>query len=375
MLINNRHVQGIFLYTENSSQVEFEKNDFVVSGDCIYLCTAENPTNRVNNTVSGIDPADDTRYENFKPYPGERAITAKEYFEIIEGGYDVEDKYVSSQAILGILQRYNFGLSMTGIVKDYIKEGETNMVLGYNTSAPLDDLILTKDLNNGVVYVDPRLEQIQNGVTYNGSKFSVLFGYSENSKLKDSEYNLILRQYTYQATDTIKTRVQELVNPFSAIVVFRYITWENDNFPGDISSISGWKSSYSYSKALKDKINTLEAFYQDSQNQWESRFNTLSGMFRFKKEVVVDEEYADLSEGIYTVSVSKTENNGMICTDTVTVKIDPSFTGQMYKVSAFGSSYYLETAATGSLGVTRLRVGRDSMSFKIIEIYGRKDYE
>ena len=158
MLINNRHVQGIFLYTENSSQVEFEKNDFVVSGDCIYLCTAENPTNRVNNTVSGIDPADDTRYENFKPYPGERAITAKEYFEIIEGGYDVEDKYVSSQAILGILQRYNFGLSMTGIVKDYIKEGETNMVLGYNTSAPLDDLILTKDLNNGVVYVDPRLE-------------------------------------------------------------------------------------------------------------------------------------------------------------------------------------------------------------------------
>lgn len=47
----------------------------------------------------------------------------------------------------------------------------------------------------------------------------------------------------------------------------------------------------------------------------------------------------------------------------------------MYKVSAFGSSYYLETAATGSLGVTRLRVGRDSMSFKIIEIYGRKDYE
>lgn len=327
MLINNKHVQGIFLYTENSSQVEFEKNDFVVSGDCIYLCTAENPTNRVNNTVSGIDPADDTRYENFKPYPGERAITAKEYFEIIEGGYDVEDKYVSSQAILGILQRYNFGLSMTGIVKDYIKEGETNMVLGYNTSAPLDDLILTKDLNNGVVYVDPRLEQIQNGVTYNGSKFSVLFGYSENSKLKDSEYNLILRQYTYQATDTIKTRVQELVNPFSAIVVFRYITWENDNFPGDISSISGWKSSYSYSKALKDKINTLEAFYQDSQNQWESRFNTLSGMFRFKKEVVVDEEYADLSEGIYTVSVSKTENNGMICTDTVTVKIDPSFTG------------------------------------------------
>ena len=98
-------------------------------------------------------------------------------------------------------------------------------------------------------------------------------------------------------------------------------------------------------------------------------------MFRFKKEVVVDEEYADLSEGIYTVSVSKTENNGMICTDTVTVKIDPSFTGQIYKVSAFGSSYYLETAATGSLGVTRLRVGRDSMSFKIIEIYGRKDYE
>jgi hypothetical protein len=91
--------------------------------------------------------------------------------------------------------------------------------------------------------------------------------------------------------------------------------------------------------------------------------------------IVVDEEYADLGEGIYTVSVSKLENNGMICTDTVTIKIDPSVTGQMYKVSAFGSSYYLETVATESQGITRLRIGRDSMSFKIIEIYGRKDYE
>ena len=375
MLINNKHVQGIFLYTENSSQVEFEKNDFVVSGDCIYLCTAENPTNKVNNTVSGIDPADDLRYENFKPYPGERAITAKEYFEAISGGFDVEDKYISSQALLGILQRYNFGLSMTGIIKDYIKEGDTSLVLGYDTSSPLDDLILTKDLNNGVVYVDPALEQIQNGVTYNGSKFSVLFGFSENTRVKDSEYNLILRQYTYQATDTIKTRVQELVNPFDAVVVFRYITWENDDFPGDISSISGWKSSYSYSKAIKDKINTLELFYQDSQNQWESKFNTLAGMFRFKKEIVIDETYSDLGEGIYTVSVSKTENNGMICTDTITVQINPSITGQKYCISSFGPSYYVEIEALSTQGLARLKVGRDSMLFKIVEVYGRKEYE
>lgn len=375
MLINNKHVQGIFLYTENSSQVEFEKNDFVVSGDCIYLCTAENPTNKVNNTVSGIDPADDLRYENFKPYPGERAITAKEYFEAISGGFDVEDKYISSQALLGILQRYNFGLSMTGIIKDYIKEGDTSLVLGYDTSSPLDDLMLTKDLNNGVVYVDPALEQIQNGVTYNGSKFSVLFGFSENTRVKDSEYNLILRQYTYQATDTIKTRVQELVNPFDAVVVFRYITWENDDFPGDISSISGWKSSYSYSKAIKDKINTLELFYQDSQNQWESKFNTLAGMFRFKKEIVIDETYSDLEEGIYTVSVSKTENNGMICTDTITVQINPSITGQKYCISSFGPSYYVEIEALSTQGLARLKVGRDSMLFKIVEVYGRKEYE
>lgn len=375
MLINNKHVQGIFLYTENSSQVEFEKNDFVVSGDCIYLCTAENPTNKVNNTVSGIDPADDLRYENFKPYPGERAITAKEYFEAISGGFDVEDKYISSQALLGILQRYNFGLSMTGIIKDYIKEGDTSLVLGYDTSSPLDDLMLTKDLNNGVVYVDPALEQIQNGVTYNGSKFSVLFGFSENTRVKDSEYNLILRQYTYQATDTIKTRVQELVNPFDAVVVFRYITWENDDFPGDISSISGWKSSYSYSKAIKDKINTLELFYQDSQNQWESKFNTLAGMFRFKKEIVIDETYSDLGEGIYTVSVSKTENNGMICTDTITVQINPSITGQKYCISSFGPSYYVEIEALSTQGLARLKVGRDSMLFKIVEVYGRKEYE
>ena len=63
MIINNTHVQGIFLY---SKDIEFEKGDFVVSGDCIYICTAENPTNTTNNTVSGIEPSTDLK--NFNTY-------------------------------------------------------------------------------------------------------------------------------------------------------------------------------------------------------------------------------------------------------------------------------------------------------------------
>ena len=50
MILNNTHVQGLFLYSE---ETEYEKGDFVVYGNTIYICTAKNPTNKTNNTVSG----------------------------------------------------------------------------------------------------------------------------------------------------------------------------------------------------------------------------------------------------------------------------------------------------------------------------------
>ena len=158
MKINNNSVSGIFIYTEDSSQVEFEKNDFVVSGDCIYICTAENPTNPINNTVSGIDPKEDTKYLNFRPYPGSMIQDADEFFSYINStsGKDVndlDDKYVSSRSLVGILQRFQFGLSMTGMIEDYIdSEGTSSLELSSATSNPLDDLMLSRDLNK-YIYV------------------------------------------------------------------------------------------------------------------------------------------------------------------------------------------------------------------------------
>ena len=65
MILNNTHVQGMFLYSE---ETEYEKGDFVVYGNTIYICTAKNPTNKTNNTVSGVIPEESS--DNYSPYLG-----------------------------------------------------------------------------------------------------------------------------------------------------------------------------------------------------------------------------------------------------------------------------------------------------------------
>ena len=371
MRINNKSVQGIFLYTENSSQIEFEKNDFVVSGDCIYICTAENPTNTTNGTVSGIDPVTDTKNENFKPYPGSRMITADEFFKYIEEAGDdgVEDKYISAQALVGILQRYNFGMSMTGTIHDYIKTDGTNMVLGYQTDMPLDDLMLTESLNNGTIYVDPELSQIQNGLTYNGIEFSTLFGYSTSPR--GFSYNLVLRQYTYESSSTTTTRVQELVNPFAGITVYRYLTWTSGNFPVSMASASAWRSSYSYGSSIRDKLTALEEFYQASQTQWASKYNALKGTFKFIKVPLTDETSFIVSgDGMYTVTIQEPISGGSnyYTSRSASIYVKVTSVGTPVTVYFPGSSSYLTIRnTTVTLGGTA--------GAKIIDVYGRKEYE
>ena len=47
MLLNNNNVRGIFKYSED---VEFEKDDFVVDGNCIYICESSEP-------IKGVRPS------------------------------------------------------------------------------------------------------------------------------------------------------------------------------------------------------------------------------------------------------------------------------------------------------------------------------
>ena len=71
MIINGVEVQGLYVYSPDSRNIRFTKNDLVISNNCLYICT---------NPVQGIDPASDTGNAYYQPYPGSKVITASEFF-------------------------------------------------------------------------------------------------------------------------------------------------------------------------------------------------------------------------------------------------------------------------------------------------------
>ena len=111
MLINNINIRGIFKYSED---VKFEKDDFVVDGNCIYICTSE---------VIGVQPSLDTEHLYYSEYPGDKIISASEYYDYVrntERGLQVDDKYVSAQSLCEILENMYFGFGDNGIIYDHV---------------------------------------------------------------------------------------------------------------------------------------------------------------------------------------------------------------------------------------------------------------
>ena len=263
MIINGKSIRGIFLY---ENDLEFEKDDFVVSGNSIYICTAQYPTNRINKTVSGEDPKSSSR--NFKIYPGEMISTTDEYYNYKEGD---EDKFISSFVVSEILQNLHHGLSITGVI-----EGD---------GTPLDDIMKSQSINNGTFYISPTVAQLQDILPVIGPIDS------EDTK----KYNLILRQYTYiglksenNITSDRYVRVQELINPYSGYTAYRYTTKDEDS--GEFGNIiSTWRTSYTYSgigerpDEIVYRLRALESFYTTRMNQMSSELESLKDSFRFKK--------------------------------------------------------------------------------------------
>lgn len=310
MIINNNPVKGIFIYNDDSKSIEFTEGDLVVSGDCIYVCCVE--------SVSGIDPAEDTSYDYYLPYPGSKISTASEFFQYVKTG-DVPDKYVSTQAIMGILQGYQFGLDMEGVITDYIDEnGDTTLILSTPTERPLDNLMLTETLNRGMVKVSHKLSQIVDG-TISGNSFSTVFGFLEKEGLL---YNLILSQYTYKSSETLFVRIQELTSPLTGVSVYRYVSWKDGEFPSDGNVISSWRNVFSYSSAIKSKLDALQEFYQGLANQQKTRVDSLVGSFRFKERYQgTGSEVTELESGVYTVCVSGLDSNSHTISESVVLRL------------------------------------------------------
>ena len=358
-IVNNNKVQGIFVYSPDSSQIEFTKDDLVISGSNIYICIAE--------SVSGIDPADDTVNEYYQPYPGSKIITASEFFQYVESGGEIVDKYVSSQALTGILQGYQFGLSMTGVVTDYIdKTGKSSLNLSTISEYPLDNLMLSPDLNRGIIKVSHNLSQIVDG-ELNGIPFSTLFGYLEKDGI---DYNLVLNQYTYKPGDTTTVRIQEMCCPLTGVSIYRYMSWEGTDFPSDGNVISSWRNVYSYSSAIMDKMNALSDYYSQIGEECRSKVDALRGRFRFKEMASSYGYSVEVDSGIYTICVMGLNSENHNISESITLKTTGAFSiyfGSLpgcIKVTSLGDSRYKIALDTTSInaGVNIISVyGRDSL--------------
>ena len=294
MIINNTHVQGIFLY---SSDVDYERGDFVVSGDSIYICTASNPTDTLRNTVSGIDPATDTT-GNYKMYPGDKISTAQEYYDyvnnrlywnykntkeevesalevdagtlIIKGtvtsrsalpknkeegdvyrvgtdstGYEYAyvpykiDKYISGNVLNQILQDSFFGVNEEGVITNYVytnTDDEGNEVLEYSIGGSLANIEDNKILN--AIMKSPDLN---NGMFNVSRALSEIAAYVNRGANTES---VLVKQYTYLDTSggDRRVRIQELVDPSLGSIYYRWsegISLATDTYnPGQVYKLN-----------------------------------------------------------------------------------------------------------------------------------------
>lgn len=260
MIINNKHIQGIFLY---SKDVEYERGDFVVSNDCIYICTAAHPTDEEKKTVMGINPASDT-LGNFKAYPGEMITSAEEYYNYVnsipvwEFRYTLsevewelgiintaiitvtsrdqlpdintegtvvkieetneyafipwkKDKYVSGSVLNQILQDSFFGVNENGVITNNVYSDTdysiNGTIAGIEDHNILDSIMKSPDLNNGMFNISRNLPEIS------------AYVYSETAETN----TVLLKQYTYLDNTTNKrVRIQELVDPEQGTTFYRW---------------------------------------------------------------------------------------------------------------------------------------------------------
>jgi len=376
MIINNERVQGLYLYNSDSANIEFTKGDLVVSGSYIYICDAD--------IISGIDPAEDTANEYYRPYPGSKIMSASEYFQWIKDSSELRpgepdpgyNKYISNQALMGILQGYQFGLNMEGVITDWIDQnGDTALILSNITDRPIDNLMLTETLNRGMIKIDWRIDQIRGGEV-NGTDFSTLFGFLEKVDPETGrpiDYQLILSQYTYKQDSSSYIRIQELMSPLSGVSVYRYMSWSEGEFPSNGSIISSWRNVFSYSTAIQSKLDVINQYYNHLEDQVNLKVASLRGSFRFR-EAYIGSSYegsktvSGLEKGVYTICLEGFVGDGTY-TESMTIRLKSGMpTYSIKPAKLIGEIELSFESGSGSI-----EIKNDRSSTRFISIYRREE--
>lgn len=272
ILKDGKHIQGIFKYVPG---VKYELGDFVIEDDCIYICKKSMLDDNELDTLPSANKA------AFSPYPGSLIASLDEYEKYLEDPNGKEDKYISSNVLLGILQSMYFGFGDTGVINSYIATsgdqvnidtrlqsllGKANKV----SDKPLDLLMMESSINNAYVQVSRDLLEIKD-------------------LLISGKNNCLLRQYTYLDLNDLgngkkRIRVQELVDFENGIAWFRHATGTygykklKNGLPSIFKGLTwnysliddgNWKCT-TVSPSLLRKMNEIINYYSREQQSLES---------------------------------------------------------------------------------------------------------
>lgn len=376
MIINGKSVRGIYVYNQTA---EYEKGDFVVYGDCIFICTANSPTDTSKYTVKGQKPIDENgkfNSENYKAYPGDLITSADEYYNIVKNnGNGVEDKYVSSYALCEILRRTYFGLDESGVITDHViyspEDNSIDFSVGSkssteyldNTSSILTKILLEPELNNGLVKISRNLPELKNlFVEQIESDQEINADYYSNNRVGTKV--VLLRQYTY-IENKEKYRVQELIDPKTGESFYRYLrsktindgTWAIENelqsYELEGGYISAWVSNFggttktqnNSSRRIVNRLNSVIEAYRSRLEDYKNKFAQLEDSFRFKE--IKNKNYISLSEvsgdSLVTINCSykSSDNDGISISYSITVPIITSENAVYYLGEYNGLKAYL----------------------------------
>jgi hypothetical protein len=418
MIINNKSVRGFYQYNE---EAEYEKGDFVVDGDCIFICTASHPTDSELNTVKGQKPILNGKIntENYKAYPGDLVVDSDEYYKINQQGKTgAEDKYVSSQVLNEVLRKSFFGVDECGVITDYVLYSSENNTYDYSvggksikefldeTTDVLSKIIVEPELNNGMVLVSRNLPEIKNLFLEEEQSDQII---SENYYYNNKNV-VILKQYSY-VMDKVKWRVQELVDPSYGESYYRYLKSstitdndeiiENELMDYSLSSgyISAWKSNFGgntksnqSTKRIVDRLNTIQQAYKERLEDYQNKFNSLENSFRFKvaenrKTVGLSNKYlvntiqVGGKDSLVTIISLVSDNNGIYKSYSITVPIIITDRDARHYCLDEANNIYLYQTIDGSNNVFVLVNSKSSgvegeiSNGKIENIYYRNYYQ
>ena len=362
MIINNKSIRGIFVYTE---EAVFERGDYVIEGVYIYICESDQ--------ASGFKPSENP--DKFSLYVGGEMATLEDFTKYAtQGDPDSGNKLMSAYLLGQILNTYQSGYNESGIItnsvaadgeifmSDYFGVGSGYNIVGTKYLDPLKEIMIQPSLNSAVFTVH---RDVANRI----------FGQFGKTNLA----TVILRQYTYKEenVDNRYIRVQEITDQETGSTKFRYLIIDDQDYTG---SISGWVST-NVSEGVSSQVDAIIEYYTAENERLRSKEAALQNMFRFAELETTDTEISIVgleSSDYITICLYKNDNvsgtSVIRSSETLTIPLTDFTTSATRVYGVFGAYKATITKSESKLSLAFSASTTQSVSVKVGSAYYRQSY-